>query len=99
MLRPAVIIATNRANSPHCVVNSSRAQTALDDFKTSALTQHHVRRWDPNVLESDFRVAMRGVVVAVNGKHTFNLDARSSRRHQNDRLLLVWVLVVWICLS
>ena len=69
-------------------------ETALDDFESAALSEHHGRGGNTNVLERDVSVTVWCVVVAVDAEHAINGDACSSGGHENDGLLAVFVGVV-----
>jgi hypothetical protein len=47
------------------MVNSPRAETALDDLKPSSFTKHHVLDRDANVVEFDLCVTVRGILLSM----------------------------------
>lgn len=95
----SVAATTYSTNAAHSVVNTSRSQSALDNLKSAALTEHQVLGRNTHVVEGDVAVAVGGVVVAVDLEHSLDGDARQTSRDQDDRLLLVRIFVVGISLA
>jgi len=87
------------ADAAHGVVDASRSQTPLDDLETTALAKNHVASRHAYVVECDVAVAVGGVVVAEDGEHAVDGDARGVVRHENHGLLPILVRVVGIGLS
>jgi hypothetical protein len=81
------------------MVNASWAKTALNDLEATARTQNHIACWDANVLECEVAMSMGGIIIAINGEHSVDSNTWRVCRNQDDRLLLVWVLVGWITLT
>src|SRR5256714_1629803 len=71
----------------HAVVHAPRPQTPLRDLEAAPLAKDYVRRRHPHVLEDDFGVAVRRVVVAEDGERAHDADARRIHRHKYHRLL------------
>jgi hypothetical protein len=71
------------------MMDPSRPETALNDLKPTALTQHHVRSRDPDVVEDDVSVTVRRVVVPEDGKHAVDPDSWGRRGDKDDGLPLV----------
>lgn len=90
---------TDRTNGSHGVVDTSRAETTLDDLETSTLTQHYVLCRHPDVLERQVAMTVGRVIVAIDRHHPFDGDTWSIGRDQNDRLLPVHILVVLVRLT
>lgn len=84
------------ANGAHSVVNTSGAQTALDDFEAAALAEDHVGGRDAHVVEGDVAVAVGGIVVAEDGEHAVYGDAGGVVGDEDDGLLLVFVGVIGV---
>lgn len=81
------------------MVNTARAQSALDNLESSALAEDQVLCRHAHVLERDVAVAVGGIVVAVDLEHSLDGDSRKAGRDQDDGLLLVRVGVVGIRLA
>ena len=65
-----------QADQSHAVVNSTRPQPALGNFKTASFAQQHVGRRHAHVFEQHFRVTVRRVVVAEDRQHALDRDRR-----------------------
>src|SRR5208282_6873680 len=52
----------------HAMVDPSRPEAALRDFKTASLAEQEILRRHTHVAEFDLRVSMRRVVVAEDGQ-------------------------------
>lgn len=93
-----MFLKTYGSDSAHRVVDTARAKSTLDDFESSSLAEDKVARRDADVLESDVAMSMGSIVVAIHRKHPVDGDALGGPGDQDDRLLLVHVLVVRIAL-
>jgi hypothetical protein len=65
-------------------MNTSRTQTALDDFESSARAKNHVARWYSNILEGNVTMSVGSIIITVNGQHSLDLDTRSIGWHQDN---------------
>ena len=74
---------------PHAVVDAPGAEASLRDLEAAALAQQQVLRRHAHVREVDLEMAVRRVVVAVDGQRPHQRDARRPTRHQDHGLLLV----------
>src|SRR6516162_8868045 len=68
-------------------MNASGPQAPLRDFKAASLAEQYIRGWHAHIVESDFAVSMRRVVITKDSQHSLDFDSRSIHRHQNHRLL------------
>ena len=68
-------------------MNAPGSEPALRDFEPAAFAEQHVARRHADVLEVDFHVAVRRVVVAEHAQRPHHVDARRVGRHQDHRLL------------
>src|SRR5271163_2922342 len=71
------------------MVDAARTEPALRDLKTAAFAEEEIAGGYAHVLEQDFGVAMRRVVVAEHRQHAQHLDAGRIERNEDLRLLLV----------
>ncbi len=78
-----------RADGAHAVVDASRPEAALGDLEAAAFAKQHVGRRNADIVEDDFRVAVRCVVIAEHGQHADDFHARRVQRHEDLRLLFV----------
>ena len=65
------------------------SKAALRDLEAAALAEQQVLRGHPDVLEGDFCVAVRGVVVAVDRQRALDLHPRGMAGHDDHGLLSV----------
>ena len=79
--------ALGSANGAHAVVDTSRAQATLGNFKAAAFTQQDVVRRHAHVLEFDFHVAVRRVVVTEHGERAQHRHAGGVGRDDDHALL------------
>jgi hypothetical protein len=81
------------------MMDAARSKTSLDDLKAPALTEDKTGDRNSDIGEGDLSVAMRRIVIAVDRKHTLDLDTGSTVGHKNHGLLLVGIWVIWVSLS
>lgn len=94
-----IYASTYGANGPHGVVNTTRAKSALNDLKSTALAEDEVAGWDTNVVEGEVSMSMGSVVVAIYTQHAVDSDTLGVGRYKNHRLLAVDVLILRIRLA
>jgi uncharacterized Zn-binding protein involved in type VI secretion len=87
------------ADAAHGVVDTSWAETALDDLETAARAEDDLGDGDAHVLEGDVRVSVGGVVVTVHGEHAVDGDALGGGGDEDHGLLAVLVLVCGVGLG
>ena len=75
------------ADGAHAVVDAARPEPALGDFEAAPFAQQQIRRRHPHVVEQNFAMAVRGVVVAEHRQRAHHGDAGRICRHQDHRLL------------
>jgi hypothetical protein len=73
--------AFRHADGAHTVMDAARPEAALRNFEAAAFAQQHVLDRHLHILEDDFGVAVRRVVIAEHGQHAHDLDAWSIHRH------------------
>ena len=56
------------------MMDTSRAETTLDNLKSTAGAKNDVARRDTDVLESQVTVSMRSVIVTINRQHSVDGD-------------------------
>lgn len=78
------------------MVNTTRTETTLDDFETTARTKDHGILGHSDVLECNVTVTVRSIVVAEDGEHALDGDAGRVCGNDHHGLLLVHVLVVGV---
>src|SRR5262245_11346076 len=78
-----------QANQAHAVMNPSWSKPTLRDFESAAFAQQDVRHRHADIFKQDFGMSMRRVVIAKNGQHPPDCDARRIHGHQDHRLSLV----------
>jgi hypothetical protein len=81
--------ALGHADAAHAVVDAARAEAALGDLEAAAFAQQDVAGRHAHVLQFDFHVAVRRVVVAEHRQEALDGDARRIGRHHDHRLLLM----------
>ena len=81
--------ALGQADKAHAVVDAARAKTRLRDFKAAAGRAQAVGHRHAHVVEGQFDVAVRRVVVAEHRQRPDDAHARRVHRHQHHRLALV----------
>ena len=69
------------------MVNATRPEASLCDLETAAFAEQHVRCRNADILEQDFGMAVRRVVIAEHGKHAQNFHTGRIERHDDLRLL------------
>jgi hypothetical protein len=57
------------------VVNAAGPEPTLRDLETAAIAQQHIGGRDPGIVEKNFGVAMRRLVIAKDRQHSFDDDA------------------------
>ena len=77
------------ADGAHRVVDAAGAEPALDDFEAAPFAEDHVGGGDAHVVEVEVAVAVRGVVVAVDGEHAFDRYAFGGGGDEHHGLLFV----------
>lgn len=77
-------------------MNPPWAHTSLHDFKPPSFTQHYILSWDAHVLENEMRMAVRCIIVPIHREHALYFDPRRVSWDNDNRLLFVFVWVVWI---
>lgn len=87
---------TYSADGPHGMVDASWAKSTLDDLEPAPFAQNYVAHWDPDVVEADMSVSMRGIIVAIDVQHTVNSHALGVCRNKDNGLLAIGVLVLWV---
>ena len=87
------------ADAAHGVVDTSWAETALDDLETAAGAEDDLGDWDAHVLEGDVRVSVGGVIVTVHGEHAVDGDTLGGGGDEDHGLLAVLVLVCGVGLG
>lgn len=85
---------TYSANRSHRMMDTSWAETTLDDLEAAARTKDHVLGRHADIVEGDLTVTVGCIVVAEDREHALDLDAGEIVRDQDDGLLKVGVLVV-----
>src|SRR5579871_4068404 len=74
------------ADEPHAVMDAAWAEPSLRDLEAPTFAEEYVRSRHPHVLEYNFRVAVRRVVVSEDAQRTLDLHARCVERHQHHGL-------------
>ena len=87
------------ANQAHAVVDAARAQAPLGNFEAAPRAQQHIAGGHPHILEQDFRVAQRRVVITQGRQRAHHAQARRDLGHQNLALLQVAIGVVRVRLA
>src|SRR3954454_7867417 len=77
------------SDQPHAVVHPAWAEPALGDLEAASFAEQNAGRWYADVFKHNFRVTMRSMIVAKDGQHSLDLDARRIHRYEDHRLLLV----------
>ena len=65
-----------RADGPHAMVDAPRSQPALRDLEPAPFAEQQIVGRHAHVLERDFHVAVRRVVIAIDGQAPLDRDAR-----------------------
>lgn len=86
-------------NGAHGVVNTSWAETTLDDLEPTAWAEDNVGDWNADIDKGDVAVTVWGVIVTVDRHHAVNGETWRVVWDKDNRLLLVDVLVSWIGLG
>ncbi|MNP18269.1 hypothetical protein D3C76_1107440 [compost metagenome] len=71
------------------MVDTPRPQAPLGDFETTALAENHVLIRHSYVLEQDFGMAMRRIVITKHRQRANDFHPRRIGGHQHHRMLLV----------
>ena len=77
------------ADQPHAVVDAAGPEPALRDLEAAALAEQHVGNRHAHVLELDFGVAVRRIVIAEHRERAQHLHARRIHRHDDHALALI----------
>ena len=80
-----------RADRAHAMVDAARPEPALRDLEAAPFAEQQVRRRHAHVLQHDLHMAVRRVVIAVDGERAQDVEAGRVERHQDHRLLAVLV--------
>ncbi len=91
--------ALGQPDQAHAVVDAARAEAALGDFETAPFAEQDVGNGYAHVLEIDFAVAVRRMVVAEHAERAHAGDSGRLHRHQDHRLLVVPAGIVGIGLA
>src|SRR5262249_4172404 len=76
-------------DQPHAMMDAAGAEPPLRDFEAAAFAEQDVRRRHANVLEHNFGVAVRRIVIAEEAERALDLHARRVERHQHHGLAFV----------
>ena len=82
-----------RADGAHAMVDAARPEAALRDLEPAALAQEDAARRHTHLVEANFHVAVRRVVVAVDVQRALDGHAFGIKRHQDHRLLAVAIFL------
>src|SRR5690606_32849524 len=77
------------ANLAHAMVDTARAKPSLRDLEAAAFAEQDMIRRNAYVLELDFGMAMRRIVIAKDAEGALHIDAGRIHRHDDHRLLVV----------
>lgn len=75
---------TYGADTPHCVVNTSRPKTALDNLETLAFSENNVILRNANVVECYVTMSVGRIIIAKDTKHTLDGDTGRICWHEDD---------------
>src|SRR3546814_6064910 len=76
-----------QANRAHTVMDSALPQSPLSNFKAAPLAEQHILDRNANILQLDFAMTMRRIVIAKHRKHSQNLNPRRVERQEDHALL------------
>src|SRR3546814_8819440 len=68
-------------------MDSAWPQSPLSNFKAAPLAEQHILDRNANILQLDFAMTMRRIVIAKHRKHSQNLNSRRVERQEDDALL------------
>ena len=77
--------ALRQADQTHAMVDAAGPETALCDLETTAFAEDQIFRRHAHLIEYDFGVAVRRVVIAEHGERAHDLHAGRIARHQDHR--------------
>lgn len=80
-------------------MDPSRSHSPLHHLEASTLPENNVLGGNADVIEDQVCMAVWRIIVPIDGKHALDFDTWCIRWHENDRLLLILVRVVRVCLS
>ena len=69
------------------MVDTAWSKAPLRDLEAAAFAQQHVRCGNADILQFDFHMAMRRIVISEHRKVTQDFNARRVEFHQHHRLL------------
>lgn len=90
---------TYSTDGSHTVMDTSGAKTTLNNLESTARAENHVGSWNANILESEMAMSVRSIIITVDRQHPIDGDTWGISWNQDNRLLLVWILVSWITLT
>ena len=76
------------------MVDAPGTEPSLRDLETAPLAEQHIGGRDPDIIEKNFGVTMRRLVVTKDRQHPLDDDAGMRQRHQYHRLPPVTVRAV-----
>src|SRR3546814_1270024 len=76
-----------QANRAHTVMDSAWPQSPPSTFKAAPLAEQHILYRNANILQLDFPMTMRRIVIAKHRKHSQNLNPRRVARYEDHSLL------------
>src|SRR3546814_18677900 len=68
-------------------MDSAWPQSPLSNFKAAPLAEQHILDRNANILQLDFAMTMRRIVIAKHRKHSQNLNPRRVERQEDHALL------------
>src|SRR3546814_13547668 len=68
-------------------MDSAWPQSPLSNFKAAPLAEQHILDRNANILQLDFAMTMRRIVIAKHRKHSQNLNPRRVERQEDHDLL------------
>src|SRR5215475_3183567 len=77
------------ADQPHAMMDAARAEPPLRNLEAAALAEKDVGHRHPHIVEYNFSVAMRGIVISENAERALDLHARRIERYQHHGLAAV----------
>ena len=75
------------ADGAHAVVDTARPEAALSDLEPAPFAQQHVAGRNAHVLQFDFHVAVRCIVIAEHRQVAQDVHTRRIKRHEDHALL------------
>src|ERR1700719_3840072 len=77
------------ADQPHAMMDAAGSESPLRYFEAAAFAEQYIRERHTHILEHDFSVAVRRVVIAEDAERALDLPARRVERHQHHGLAAV----------